>query len=84
MGQVIILPTTGLPPVSLPSLAMSAVPNGLFSIYSRVLDNTGEKLAITFNGINQYVTLQPLGSSTLPTQKVSDIGLSRIVIVFKS
>ena len=50
-----------------------ALPSGDYVIYNRVLGHTGSKLAITFNGVNQYATVQPLGSSASQNQIVSGI-----------
>ena len=41
---------------------MSRPSAGNYRIYSRVLTPTGEKLAITFHGENQFVTVEPFTS----------------------
>ena len=42
---------------------MSRPSAGNYIIYNRVLSQTGQKLAITFNGDNQYPTVEPFGNS---------------------
>ena len=41
---------------------MSRPSAGNYIIYNRVLSPTGEKLAITFHGENQFVTVEPVTS----------------------
>ena len=58
--------------------AMSSLPNGDYVIYSRVLSYTGQKLALTSNGVNQYAAVQPLASPAAQTQVVSGTNRSQI------
>ena len=57
---------------------MSSLPNGDYVIYSRVLSYTGQKLALTSNGVNQYAAVQPLASPAAQTQVVSGTDHLRI------
>ena len=50
---------------------MSKPPAGLYIIYNRVLSPTGEKLAITYNGERNAVTVTPFSDS--PVQRVRAI-----------
>jgi len=50
---------------------MSKPPAGLYIIYNRVLSPTGEKLAITYNGERNAVTVSPF--SDLSVQRVRAI-----------
>jgi len=40
---------------------MTSLPNGDYIIYSRALSSTGEKLALSSNGVNQLASVKPLG-----------------------
>jgi hypothetical protein len=47
---------------------------GTYHIFSRVLDENGHKLAMTFNGDKEPITVTPLDTSNTK-QRVSTIGL---------
>ena len=47
---------------------MSRPSAGNYIIYSRVFSPTGQKLAITFHGNDQYATVEPFGNN--PNQVV--------------
>ena len=42
---------------------MSRPSAGNYIIYNRVLSQTGQKLAITYHGDNQYPTVEPFGNN---------------------
>ena len=42
---------------------MSRPSAGNYIIYNRVLSPTGQKLAITFHGDNQFATVEPFGNN---------------------
>ena len=50
-----------------PSVMAGSLQAGNYVIYNRVTDQNGAKLAITFQGDNQYVTMEPLTYSAEQT-----------------
>jgi hypothetical protein len=50
---------------------MSKPEPGNYVIYNRVLSPTGEKLALSFNGENQTVTVRPLDDTNALVASIS-------------
>lgn len=65
-------------------LALAAPANGTYVIYNRVLSPTGDKLALSYNGENQYVTAEPLKLAQNQLVSLFDdwISLDDIIIHF--